>query len=104
MAKLYTTASAPQSTGSWSGPWIGLGGPRFLGFEFDISGQTHYGWARLSVNDGTGVATLFDYAYEDLQDTAISAGAVPEPGTLAGMAVGAAALLAARMRKRKKQD
>ncbi|HEV3308326.1 MAG TPA: hypothetical protein VGZ91_17930 [Candidatus Sulfotelmatobacter sp.] len=49
---------------------------KFLGVEFKIDGQIHYGWARLTVtnfNHG-GTATLTGYAYETLPNHPIRAG------------------------------
>jgi hypothetical protein len=56
--------------GQWSG------GTRYLGLEFSISGEVHFGWARLSVRcEGLHVfATLTGYAYETVPNQAIVAG------------------------------
>ncbi|WP_295879029.1 hypothetical protein [uncultured Thiohalocapsa sp.] len=81
-------------------------GNNFIGFRFDISGATHYGWAELLVDDGTGTGgrgdvTITRWAYEDTADCAIDVGQtsgdncandVPNPGTLALLAAGAAGL------------
>ena len=40
--------------------------PRYLGLQFQINGQTHYGWAELSTNGETGVNTLYGFAYETI--------------------------------------
>ena len=45
---------------------------KYLGIEFDINGNTHYGWVRLNVKDAK--FTLKDYAYESTPNTAITAG------------------------------
>ena len=39
---------------------------RYLGLEFLIAGQVHYGWAELSTNSTTGVNTLYGFAYETI--------------------------------------
>ncbi len=44
------------------GPWLGVQSG-YMGFEFDIKGAAHFGWARFSVTD-TGTVTLTGYAYE----------------------------------------
>jgi hypothetical protein len=44
------------------GPWIGVQN-EYMGFEFNIKGAAHFGWARFSVTDQGGV-TLTGYAYE----------------------------------------
>ena len=87
--------------GSAFGPWPGAG-PGFLAVRLDISGNSHYGWARLSVDDFSGTIGLFDWAYESDPDTQILAGAVPEPNALALMALGAAGIVGWRMSRRKK--
>ena len=54
---------------------------RYLGFKFQINGETHYGWARLTVNFHGGPlkvrtweAHLTGYAYETVAGQAIAAG------------------------------
>jgi len=57
------------------GPWKNVTN-RFLGLKFLINGETHYGWARLTVTTAHGVinATLTGYAYETTPGQAILAG------------------------------
>lgn len=57
----------------------------------------HYGWFRVQL-PVIGAATLLDYAYETTANTALVAGAVPEPASLALMCGGLAGLLAWRRR------
>jgi hypothetical protein len=57
---------------------------QYLGLKFQIHGKTHYGWARLSVQDveysETGMtATLTGYAYETVPDKPIVAGKTSGP-------------------------
>jgi hypothetical protein len=99
-------------TGKTSENWSGASNA-FLGLRFDIGGQTHYGWARLSVSNSNDVATaatatLHDWAYESTSNaslltgqTADVAAAVPEPNTLILLAAGAAAVGAYRSLRRK---
>jgi hypothetical protein len=50
---------------------------RYLGLQFQINGQTHYGWARLSVrnfNAGEMEVGISSFAYETEPNTAIRAG------------------------------
>ncbi len=80
---------------------------RFLGLKFQINGQTHYGWARLTVqyNHYTRIsATLLGYAYETVADQSIEAGQTaagqigeaapsepkPQSSTLGALALGSA--------------
>ena len=50
---------------------------RYLGVRFQINGETHYGWARLSVQigkAGTIFAALTGYAYETIANRPLRAG------------------------------
>lgn len=68
-------------TGSDYNQWCGVS-DKYLGLRFQIAGQTHYGWARLSVR-ATGELPedwiLKDYAYNSVAEASIMAG---EGGTL----------------------
>ncbi len=74
----------------------------FVGINFLIDDETHYGWADLQVNDDV-TFTLYSFAYEDVAGQAITAGAVPEPSTVALLLAGAAGV-GAMMRRRKQRD
>lgn len=58
-----------------SGQWRNVTN-RYLGLRFKIDGETHYGWARLSVqlNRPLITATLTGYAFETVPDKSIRAG------------------------------
>lgn len=89
-----------------SGPWLNVKN-LYLGLQFTIEGQIHYGWARLTVstNKTTCVtkALLTGYAYETEPNTAIitgklsgadEAGVVERPkATLGGLALGSGGLI-----------
>jgi hypothetical protein len=94
------TCMAEKDLSSQSiGPWLGAQ-DRYLGFEFYIDGQKHYGWARMSVDfpfafDTTG--RILGYAYETTPGKPIIAGDEGkttnislELGTLGALALGAA--------------
>ncbi len=82
---------------------------RYLGLKFKIHGQTHYGWARLSVSAEQYVyvaATLTGYAYETIPNKAIIAGKekgadviTVQPASLGHLAAGAPAIPAWRSGK-----
>lgn len=103
-------------------------GTGFIGFRFDNGGGMEFGWARVTMagdiaNEGPGHKaginslsakhlgtpgpntpgnsfTLVDYAWGDV-GSPITAGQVPEPGSLGLLAIGAAGLLAWRKRRAK---
>jgi hypothetical protein len=83
------------------GLWDRAQKDRYLGFKFLISGEIHYGWARLSVTRSRcGItATLTGYAYESVANTPIITGktsgndevsgvGITESGTLGVLAQG----------------
>lgn len=70
----------------------------FVGFNFVNASGTHYGWARVKVDETSNVITVFDAAYEDAADTAIQA-PVPEPGLSLLLLTGAAGMAVRRFRR-----
>jgi len=94
----------------YSGPWKDAH-QRFLGLKFSVNGETHFGWARLTVTAKGGIsATLTGYAYETVANRPIIAGKtwgpteaievpdaslnlpVPVPATVGLLAMGSRAL------------
>jgi hypothetical protein len=77
------------------GSWIDVK-DRFLGVEFKIKGEVHYGWARLNVQLNPPeqiTASLTGYAYETVPNQAIMAGETKEPdATHLGLLDGSAGL------------
>jgi hypothetical protein len=71
----------------------------FAGFRFSAADGIHYGWIKLATS--TGLIDFMSAAYESTPLTNITAGAVPEPTTLALLAVGAAGALGAVARRRR---
>lgn len=71
----------------------------YIGLSFPIAGQTHFGWIRVDIDNAAGTFLIKDWAYEDVAGQGIAAGAVPEPGALSLLAVGASGVLAMRRRK-----
>lgn len=72
---------------------------RYAGFRFNATDGTHFGWIQLAVNAGT--ITFVNAAYQSTPATAIIAGAVPEPGSMAALALGAAAVVGAVSKRRR---
>jgi hypothetical protein len=58
------------------GPWINKQN-HYLGFAFEVNGQTHYGWARMSMQGFfcfPCIGRIFGYAYETTPGKSIVAG------------------------------
>ncbi|WOO40132.1 PEP-CTERM sorting domain-containing protein [Rubellicoccus peritrichatus] len=97
VAVMYiTTIGANASQGGWA-----INDTGFIGFKFEISGNTHFGWAEVTIdalNPGQGFI-INEAWYNTTADQGLLAGTqtvVPEPSTyavgLAGLALGAAGL------------
>jgi hypothetical protein len=88
--------------GSYFGNWANTEN-RYLGLEFSLNGQEHFGWAEFSVLAGPGITgTLEGYAYDSVPNQSLLAGqtsATPEPGTLGLLALGSLGLAFWRKRK-----
>ncbi len=82
-----------------NGPWAGGAASKYVGLNIRTGNDTNYGWAELSYDAG-GTMTLHGFAYETTANTSIEAGAVPEPSTVALLALGlGAGALALRRRQ-----
>ena len=74
----------------------------YAGFRFTAADGIHYGWVRLAVSAGLiDFANPVAAAYESAPGVGITAGAVPEPGTLSLLALGAAGVLGAVVKRRR---
>lgn len=68
----------------------------FVGVALDLNGNTHYGYVEI-LSSGFNGGTVVGFAYETEPDTAIIAGAIPEPSSLL-MAFGGLTILLRRRR------
>ena len=81
---------------------VDLGHLGFVGFHFDAADGTHYGWIRLRVN--AGIIDFADAAYESVPNQGIGTAIdppMPEPGTLALLALGATGVIGAVTKRRR---
>ena len=96
--------------GQYRGNWIHVVN-RYLGLKFQLNGETHFGWARLTVKlslQAPMQVLLTGYAYETQPNTPIIAGqehgpdtralseGAPQPASLGVLALGAQGLSAWR--------
>jgi len=98
----WTTAQSP-----WATRTDGTTG--YIAFKFAAVGSpetAYYGWADFTYNNGaTQNLVLNNFAYNNTANEGIlaGAGAVPEPSTMALLALGGASTLLARRRRKAKQ-
>jgi len=98
-----------NGTGTGSGTAV-QDGDNYIGFTFLLDGENVYGWANLNIDLTNGVVSITEWAYQDEDNTAIhvadttsgGAGVVPEPSSLALLAMGAGGLFAYRARQKKR--
>jgi len=77
MAQSTFLGGRRQYSTSCKGPWKGAIN-RYLGFQFKIKTETHYGWARLNItcNQTEVTGTLTGYAYETIPNKPIITGRI----------------------------
>jgi hypothetical protein len=75
MGRWIRTFGSAYALGQW--PYVKQG---YLGLRFYVKGETHYGWARLSMSSrGYPWATLTGYAYESIANKPIITGKTKGP-------------------------
>ncbi|MBI1175808.1 PEP-CTERM sorting domain-containing protein [bacterium] len=72
----------------------------YFGFNFEVEGETHYGWALFDVTAGGITSFLEEYAYNTTPGASIFVAQVPEPSTWI-LLIGGSALFMAFHRSRR---
>lgn len=81
----------------YAGDWS-VGDTGYFGFKFTSSGNTHYGWAEMTLSSSSLQATINEAWYNDTPDGAVTVGVIPEPAEF-GLGLGALALGAVGLRR-----
>jgi hypothetical protein len=80
-ALVLANATGSGTIGSpilFAGPFAGVESA-FIGLQFQVNGQTYYGWVRVGAPVSINGGWIYDYAYETSPDTPINAGQTNEP-------------------------
>ena len=85
--------SASTGSGNIGSPILVIGNfsslaSAYLGFEYFTAGQPYYGWVRVGAPASINGGWIYEYAYQTTPNTPIFAGQVPEPSSLALLAMG----------------
>ena len=88
---------------AWGPPWEPRSPPEmrtYIGVEFAVADDVHYGWIEVQGHWSYPYAKVFGWAYESTPGMGITAGAIPEPSTFLLLLVGVGALALCRKRIR----
>jgi len=98
----YQSSYVTSSTSFSNGNFVGADNA-YMAFNILIGGTLRPAWARISLSGNMLSLTVHDWAYEDdgnsIEVGATSTASVPEPLTLASLAIGVAGLFARRRKK-----
>ncbi len=72
----------------------------YMGIEFVIEDNTHYGWINLMIGHDGPYGEIYGWAYESTPNAPILAGAIPEPSTLLLLLTGGIGLLCMKSHSR----
>ena len=67
----------PYYVGNWNNA-----SNKYLPLRLKMGSQVYYGWVRISIATGVTNATIFDYAYNSIPDSAIHAGQTVATGII----------------------
>jgi hypothetical protein len=97
-SNLFTNDGTDPTTGNFTI----AAGQKYIGVQLNLADGIHYGWVSFQTTDqdvGNLAGIIDGYGYETDVNTAISAGATPEPSSLALLAIGAAGIASYRGRR-----
>ena len=100
-ASVVPNQSSGAFTGDGYGFWTADGSSAYMGFSFDLEsdGSTVFGWAEIVRIDAKN-GRLLGWAYEDSGESIRAGAIIPEPSSLALLALGAAGIAPWRRRKK----
>lgn len=71
----------------------------YIGLSFPSGPNLFYAWVRVDVNNAARTFIIKDWAYQSVSNVGIAAGAIPSPGALGLLALGAVGVVGYRQRR-----